>query len=328
MSAKQKILDLLKTEPAYVSGEYICQQLQVSRTAVWKIIESLRRDGYAIEARPRAGYRLLAVPDVLDPAGWLSGLTTRLIGRKTHYVKTTASTNDLAKELARQGAAEGMAVITEEQTRGRGRLGRSWQCPPRAGLCFSVILYPQVNPTEVSRFTLLAAVAVVRACERTLGIRAGIKWPNDVYAGGAKFCGILAEMAAEADRVKYLVLGIGVNVNQTESELAPLGSTATSLRLQCGRPVSRTKVLKAILEELDSLYALWHTEGFASLKEQWSKVTLWYGASVVVSDLHRVWEGIMEGIDNNGALILRLPDNTCKTFYSGEVSLRPSPQAE
>lgn len=324
MNAKQKILDLLRAEqPGYVSGEYICRQLQVSRTAIWKTVESLRRDGYEIEARPRAGYRLLAAPDVLDPPGWLSGLRSRCIGGTAHYVRTTTSTNDVAKELARQGTEEGTVVVTEEQTKGRGRLGRAWQCPPRAGLCFSVVMYPRVNPMEVSQFTMLAAVAVVRAFRRSLGIDARVKWPNDVYIDGLKVCGILAEMTAEADRVKFLVLGIGVNVNQTREELVPLGNGATSLRIEAGRPVSRTEVLRDILEELDSLYTLWQAAGFAPLKGLWKDVTLWSGCPVVVTGLQRVWEGIMEDIDDNGALILRLPDNSTKTFYSGEVSLRP-----
>lgn len=324
MHAKQRILDLLRAEqPGYLSGEYICRQLKVSRTAIWKIVESLRRDGYEIEARPRAGYRLLVSPDVLAPSEWLSGLHSRCIGREAHYVRSTTSTNDVAKELARQGAAEGTVVVTEEQTKGRGRLGRHWQCPPQAGLCFSVVLYPRVNPMEVTQFTILAAVAVVKALKR-LGIQAWVKWPNDVYINGLKACGILAEMTAEADRVKFLILGIGVNVNQTGEELAAVGNTATSLRVEAGHPVSRTEVLQAVLEELDSLYALWQAEGFAPLKGLWQDAALWSGSPVVVTGLQQIWEGILEDIDDHGALILRLPDNSTKTFYAGEVSLRPN----
>ncbi|SHK95593.1 BirA family transcriptional regulator, biotin operon repressor / biotin-[acetyl-CoA-carboxylase] ligase [Desulforamulus aeronauticus DSM 10349] len=320
--AKQKILDLLKAEQEYVSGEYICQQLQVSRTAVWKIIEILRKDGYEIEARSRTGYRLVSTPDVLDPAVWLTDLRVSCIGRNSSYHKVLGSTNEKAKELARQRVPEGTVIITEEQTQGKGRLGRAWQCPPKAGLCFSVILYPTVNPMEVAQCTMLAAVAVVRALHNTLGIQAQVKWPNDVYINDCKVCGILAEMTAEADRVKYLVLGIGININQSQADFAAAISTATSLSIQRGHQVSRVQVLKAVLEELDALYLQWQQQGFAPLKDMWRQTALWFGEPVLVSGLQRTWEGILEDIDDSGALILRLPEGGRKTFYSGEVSLR------
>lgn len=320
--AKQKILDLLKAEQEYVSGEYICQQLQVSRTAIWKIIKGLRRDGYEIEARPRLGYRLLRSPDVLDPAAWLTNLNVSCIGRHSHYQKTVESTNSMAKELARQGIPEGTVVITEEQTQGKGRLGREWHCPPMAGLCFSVVLYPTVNPMEVAQFTMLAAVAVVKALHHELGLQARVKWPNDVYINGLKVCGILAEMTAEADRVKYLVLGIGININQTQEDFAADIPTATSLHIMMGHRVSRVQVLRGVLEELDDLYRQWRQRGFAPLKDMWKQTALWFGEAVLVSGLQRTWEGILEDIDDSGALILRLPSGDRKTFYSGEVSLR------
>lgn len=323
MNAKQKIIDLLKESKAEpVSGEYICQQLQVSRTAVWKIIENLRRDGYDIEARPRAGYRLLAAPDILDPATWLSELKVRCIGSNAHYVKSTTSTNDVAKELARKRVTEGTVVVTEEQTNGRGRLGRSWQCPPQSGLCFSLVLYPNVNPMEVSQFTMLSAVAVVRALNRQLAVKAQVKWPNDVYIDGLKVCGILAEMTAEADRVKYLVIGIGINVNQSTEELAQLGIAATSLRAKVEHKVNRVEILKDILEELDYLYQLWQAKGFLPLKSLWKEEALWVGSEVVLHGLNTSWQGVLEDIDDTGALLIRLPNGQQKTFYSGEVSLR------
>lgn len=323
MIAKQEVLGLLKEEQlGFVSGEAICQRLQVSRTAVWKIVESLRREGYDIEARPRAGYRLLASPDILEPSEWAGGLQTGCIGQRAHYLKSTASTNDVAKELARGGAPEGTVVVTEEQTKGRGRLGRSWFSHPRASLCFSVILYPRVNPMEVAQFTMLAAVAVVRAIQKQLGLAAAVKWPNDVYVSGLKVCGILAEMTAETDRVKYLVLGIGLNVNQSKENLGDLSQMATSLKVQTGQQVSRAKLLTALLEELDELYGLWQARGFSSLKNLWKQQALWLGCQVQMQGLNQSWEGVLEDLDDNGALILKLPSGERKTFYSGEVSLR------
>lgn len=324
LEPKQKILQLLKSEqPDPVSGELICRQLNVSRTAIWKNIESLRRDGYEIEARPRSGYRFISSPDVLLPHEWQPGLKSKVIGREACYYKIITSTNDVGKELARQGAKEGTVVLTEEQTSGKGRLGRVWQSSSGTGLCFSIILYPQANPMEVTQLTMLGAVAVVRAIEKELGLPARVKWPNDVYIHGLKVCGILAEMTAETDRVKYLVLGIGVNANQQPEDLGELTISAGSLSILAGRKVNRAKLLRAILEELDFLYDLWKNQGFTYIKHQWKEVALWFGSPVAVSGLHEVWQGVMEDIDDNGALVLRLPDNSRKTFYSAEVSLRP-----
>lgn len=322
MSVKNNILNMLKADQAeYISGEYICQQLNVSRTAIWKYIEQLRRDGYDIEARPRAGYRLLFSPDILEPSEWISGISTKIIGKKVKYFKAVTSTNDIGKDLARQGTAEGTVIVAEEQTNGKGRLGRTWQAPPQSGLCFSVVLYPKVNPMEVTQFTVLTAVAIVGALAKAYDIEAKVKWPNDVYIDGLKVCGILAEMAAEADRVKYLVLGIGVNVNQTRDDFKVL-DTATSVREKAGNRVSRVNLLKAVLEELDRLYYLWQTKGFAPLKLMWKEAALWYGSNVTVNGLNEAWHGKIEDIDDNGELILKLDDGSLKKFYSGEVSLR------
>lgn len=322
---KYKILELLRAErPGYVSGEFICQQLGVSRTAIWKNVESLRQDGYEIEAKPRAGYRLILSPDTVRPVEWLHDLSSQIIGLNTHYVRATSSTNDLAKEIAKQGAPDGTVVLAEEQTAGRGRLGRSWQCPARTGLCFSVVLQPKVSPMEVTQLTMMSAVAVAKVLEGALGVPARVKWPNDIYINGLKVCGILAEMLAESDRVKFIVLGIGINVNQSKDDLGQLEDLATSLRLQKGSIISRVEILKKILEEMDYLYIKWRTEGFAPLKNMWEELALWLGCQVTVSGLHRLWEGEMDGIDEYGALIIKLSDGTRQTFYSGDVSLRKS----
>ena len=324
LDAKQKILHLLRSErPDPVSGELICRHLNVSRTAIWKNIEALRRDGYEIEAKPRSGYRLISSPDILAPSEWQTGLKSKIIGREARYFKSVSSTNDAAKELARLGAKEGTTVLAEEQTSGKGRLGRVWRAPSGAWLSFSIILYPKVNPMEVSQLTMLGAVAVVNALKQELGVPAGVKWPNDVYLQGLKVCGILAEMAAEADQVKYLVLGIGVNVNQRSEDLGELIHSAISLRAFTGRKISRSKLLGAILEQLDFLYDLWQEQGFAPVRTLWKENALWLESPVQVSGLHEVWQGLMEDIDAHGALVLRLADGSRKIFHSGEVSLRP-----
>nr|WP_315990067.1 biotin--[acetyl-CoA-carboxylase] ligase [Desulforamulus aquiferis] len=203
-------------------------------------------------------------------------------------------------------------------------MGRAWQSPGRSGLYFSVILKPEVSPMEVTQITMMASVAVAKTLERAFDVPARVKWPNDIYIQGRKVCGILAEMAAEADKVRFIVLGIGINVNQSIEELGMLEQIATSLRAQVGYIVSRAELLKTVLEEMDYLYIKWQQEGFDPIKKMWKDLALWIGHMVTVSGLQKTWAGEMVDIDEYGALVIRFADGTRQTFYSGDVSLRMS----
>lgn len=231
-----RLLDLLAAAGEdWVSGEAISTQLGISRAAVWKQVEALRAGGYAVEAAPRRGYRLAARPDRLSVLEIEAGLRTERFGRPVEAHEVIGSTNERAKELARQGAPEGLLVTAEQQTAGKGRLGRPWQTPAGRALALSLLLRPLIPPTLAPRLTLVAAVAVAEAVRAETGLPVGIKWPNDLQIAGRKLCGILTEMEAEIEQVRFVVLGIGLNVNQTLAEFPPeLRETATSLRLALG----------------------------------------------------------------------------------------------
>ena len=207
------VLQVLRGAADPISGEYLAAQLGLSRAAVWKRVHRLKAQGYVIEGSPRRGYRLLAVPDKLLPEEVLQGLKTRRFTGPVHHFETLDSTNDLAKELAARGAPEGTVVVAETQTGGRGRLGREWNSPPGVGLYVSLVLRPMLPPMELPQITLTTAVAVVRAVRRVAGVAPGIKWPNDLLFNGKKLGGILTEMETESDRIRHVVVGLGLNVN-------------------------------------------------------------------------------------------------------------------
>lgn len=321
---KRAILQLLKeARPDFVSGEDICKKLTVTRSAIWKQVQALRDDGYVIEARPRAGYNLVGVPDKLYPDEIRDGLRSESFGRQVYYYDKVTSTNDIAKEWTRQGAPDGSIVVAEEQSGGRGRLGRVWHSPPGKGIFFSVILYPPVQPAIVSQITMVTAVALALAVRTHSGVPAGIKWPNDLLVDGRKLCGILTEMSAEVDRIEYLVVGAGLNVNLTRDEFpADIRELATSLLLETGHSLPRASLLRAMLEEYEKWYQLWLTQGFVPVLEQWKALSVSLRRMVQVHTLNDTWEGWVEDVDESGALLLRLEDGSLQRLVAGEVSLR------
>ena len=321
---KDAVLQLLKkSRPGFISGEDICRELSVTRAAIWKHIQSLREEGYEIDARPRLGYSLIGIPDRLNAEEITDGLNSRFLGRKIYYYDIAKTTNDLAKELAGQGAPNGAIVLAEEQNSGRGRLGRYWHSPKHKGIYFSTILHPPVSLAEASQVTMVSAVALALAIRRVTGVPAGIKWPNDLLVGGRKLCGILTEMSAEMDRIEYLVVGAGLNVNHTGEDFTPdILDTATSLRLESGSEQSRVALIQAMLEEFEKWYLIWLEQGFATVLTKWKELSVSLHCPVRVFTIKESWEGWAQDVDESGALILRLPDGTLRSFISGEVSLR------
>ncbi len=321
---KEIILRLLKERsPEYISGEEICRVLNVSRTAVWKHIQVLREKGYDIEARSRAGYLLTSIPDRLFPEEIGDGLSTRFLGRSVCYFESVASTNNIAKELAAQGAAEGTLVVAEEQTGGKGRLGRQWCSAKHKGSFFSFILYPPFAPTEANIVTLISAVALATAINNVTGVVAGIKWPNDLLLNGKKICGILTELSAEMERINYLVVGVGINVNQEESDFPEeVRPVATSLKAQTGIRTSRVKLVQVFLREFEKWYDITLKQGFTPVLARWKEMAVSLNCPVRIQMPNSSWEGWAEDIDKDGALLLRLPDGELKRVISGEVSLR------
>jgi BirA family biotin operon repressor/biotin-[acetyl-CoA-carboxylase] ligase len=317
------LLALRRAGDGAVSGADLSQRLGVTRAAIWARIEELRALGYDIAASPHQGYRLMDTPDVLHADDLLAQLQgVRVVGRDIRVFQETSSTNDVAEKLARDGAPEGVVVFAESQTRGRGRLGRRWVSPARRGLWFSVLLRPDLRPQAATQLTVAAATALARAIRAQTGLTPGIKWPNDILLRGRKVAGVLTELSAELDHIRYVILGLGVNLNQTASEFPPeLRKTATSLRIETGRERNRAELAAAILRELDADYARVCRGQFADLAVEWAEQCATLGRRVGLRVGERVVQGRAESLDDDGALLLRTEHGRLERIIGGDVTL-------
>lgn len=315
------ILRLFRTERGYVSGQQISRELGVSRTAVWKHISALRKDGHLIEAVPSLGYRLVSSPDTIDTAGVKAQLGDARIGQRLEYFKITASTNADAFRLAEDGAVEGSVVLADSQSGGKGRRGRVWSSPAGVNLYCSVVLRPAIMPHEAPQLTFLSAVAVARAIEQSTDLTPEIKWPNDLLISGKKVAGLLNEMSAETDGINFVILGIGVNLNMTADQFPDdLRHPATSLFLESGVRVDRSLFTGTMLRELDRLYADFLMHGFGPVREEWQRRCNASGRQVLVSDSGTECSGgRFVGIDSDGALLLRSEDDALHRITCGDV---------
>lgn len=320
---KRKILKMLRSAGKnFVSGENIAELLKVSRTAIWKHIQSLRKQGYKIASSERLGYKLDDTPNLLLPEIVQYELQTKIIAADSRivYKNSVDSTNELAKKLAYDGAADGTIVIAEKQTGGKGRLERSFFSPKEKGIWFSIILRPPCTPKDAPKFTLMAAVAVVQAFER-FNLHAKIKWPNDILYDGRKLVGILTEMSAEIGHVNYIVVGIGINVNISREEFpADIREIAASLSEIAGENLNRAKIFRAVLEEFDKLYI---SCNFDEIFKIWKKFNITLGEKVTVlsAESGEIFTGKAIDINSEGALIVE-SGGEIKTIYAGDVSIR------
>ncbi|HEV2437649.1 MAG TPA: biotin--[acetyl-CoA-carboxylase] ligase [Verrucomicrobiae bacterium] len=323
MTTDGKILSALRSSPDGVSGEDLADQLDISRAAIWARIEELRRLGYDIEAGPHFGYRLVGVPDVLHADDLLARLyKTKIIGRDIRVFEQTTSTNDVVEKLARDGVKEGVVVFAESQTRGRGRLGRKWISPAYKGLWFSILLRPELRPQEATQLTVASATALCRAIRAETGLNPEIKWPNDVWVNGKKVAGVLTELSAELDRVKHVILGIGVDVNLGAGEFpADLRQQATSLKIEAGRAISRADLAAAILRELDQDYLRVCGGRFTQVADEWEAHCQTIGRDVTIQIGHRRIQGRAESLGESGELLLRTEHGHLERISGGDVTL-------
>jgi BirA family biotin operon repressor/biotin-[acetyl-CoA-carboxylase] ligase len=323
MTADAKILAALRAAPWGVSGAEVARHLGMTRAGVWTHIEELRALGYDIEASPHLGYRLLGAPDLLHADDLSARLgKTRVVGREIHVFQETTSTNDVAARLARGGAAEGAVVFAESQSKGRGRLGRTWISPAGKGLWFTVLLRPNIPPQETTQLTVAAATALCRAITLQTGLVPEIKWPNDILIRGRKLAGILTEMRAELDQVQELLLGIGMDVNLEAGDFpGPLRPTATSLRIEMGQKINRAELAVAILRELDRDYQVVAEGQFERLAEQWEERCTTLGCQVAIRLGDRVIRGRAESLDDDGALLVRGTHGHLERIVGGDVTV-------
>lgn len=314
-----RILSLLYDSHApYISGEELSRTLEVSRSAVWKHIKALRTLGFTISAEPSRGYRLVSAPESLHAASITHLLKSERIGVNILVLQETVSTNSIAFKMAEDGAVEGSVVIADSQTGGKGRLGRKWVSPPRVNLYCSVVLRPPIQPVAAPQLTFLSVVAVARTIEKITSLQARIKWPNDILLNGKKVAGLLNEMSAETDKVNFVILGIGVNLNMTLEQFPEdVRQPATSLFIESGKLVDRTAFTVCLLEELDSLYATFLSQGYGPVRQEWLQRSRLEGVVVTVTDNNCVRRGRVAGIDEYGALLL----DSGEQILAGDVAI-------
>ncbi len=319
---KTEVLKLLKEYDGYLSGQEICQRLGVSRTAVWKVIKQLQSEGYQIEAVRNRGYHLTASTDVLTEAEIRSCIKGELMGCRVVCYEETDSTNTRARALAEEGAPEGTMTVAERQNAGKGRRGRSWSSPPGSGIFMSLVLRPDIPPSQASMVTLAAAVAVARGIRQATGVQAMIKWPNDLVLSGKKICGILTEMTTELESIQYAVVGIGINVN-TEEFPQELSGTATSLFLETGSRWKRGPLVGEVAMAFEDCYRLFlASKDLSLLKEEYEQHLSNLNRQVTVLDPAGSYGGICRGITNDGQLLVEQEDGKVRQVLSGEVSVR------
>lgn len=321
---KQKILELLSASEIFISGEKLAELCGISRTAVWKHINSLKEEGYNIETQPRTGYKLISRPDALVKTEILDGLQTKVFGKEFLYTFFEIdSTNLKAKQLANEGKPEGTVVVAESQTKGKGRLGRKWVSPSGKGVWVSFILRPPILPVKATQLTFVIAVAMVHSL-KNIGISdVQIKWPNDILIHRRKVAGILTELSAEIDCVNYVIVGIGINVNQDTFEFPEeFKDKATSLKEACGHKVSRIKVLQSVLKEVEHFYYLYLENGFGEIINLWRENSVTLGKEVeVISGTEKI-TGLAIDIDEEGCLLVKDREGKVNKIVAGDVSLR------
>ena len=317
-----RILELLRRQEGFLSGEDIGRELSITRAAVWKGIKKLREEGYEIEAVTNRGYRLTNPETIYNKREREQGLKTKTMGQSIYFYEETDTTNNRARELALGGAPEGTLVVAEKQTAGRGRRGKVWESPLGTGIWMSLVLRPQIMPAEASVLTLLCGLATAEAIEAETGLSAGIKWPNDILINGKKAVGILTEMDCEMSEVHFVIPGIGINVN-TASFPPEIAEIATSLYLECGKTVSRRRLVHRVLERLEEHYETFlRTGSFAAMLEDYRKHCITLGKEVHVLGREPFFAEALD-ITPEGELLVRRADNGKEeVVFSGEVSIR------
>lgn len=319
---KSKILNRLRGAEEFVSGQQLCEEFGVSRTAVWKAINQLKEEGYEIQAVHNKGYRLLGWPDVISAEEVKSRLHTTWAGCEVRYFDTLDSTNICAKRMAEEGAPNGTLVIADRQTAGRGRRGRAWETPKGTAIAMTLLMRPQLRPEKASMLTLIMGMAVTKALNEIFDLECRIKWPNDVVWEGKKVCGILTEMSAEMNAIHYLVIGCGINANIMDFP-EDLKEKAVSLKMITGHEVDRAQIIQRSLEYLEKYYQKFEeTSDMSGLMEEYDQMLVNIGEEVCVLDPTGEYRGRALGINAAGELLVQRENGETEGVYAGEVSVR------
>lgn len=317
---KDRVIEILSESDGYVSGEEISRILGVSRTAVWKNINSLREEGYVIDSVTNKGYMLRECPDLLDAEKLRKNLGVDVVGTEIEVLKCVDSTNDEVKRRASDGGANGLIIAAEEQTGGKGRLGRSWSSDS-GGLFFSILLRPELPPSDIASITLAAGYAVCLAIRRYTGLDARIKWPNDIVIGNKKAVGILTEMAAQSDMLDFVSIGIGINVN-TEAFPEEIKDKATSLFIETGKKTDRNGFFREVIYYLDAVLCSFMVSLYIDDMENFKRLCVTLGKNVSVTRNGTEIRGTATDITATGELVVRDSEGHEYHINSGEVAVQ------
>ncbi|WP_024614415.1 biotin--[acetyl-CoA-carboxylase] ligase [Clostridium sp. Ade.TY] len=318
---KNKILDLLLSTDDYISGEYISNLLGVSRNSIWKHINSLKKEGYLIDAIRNKGYKLIKSPDTLNIEIVNKLLNTKFIGRNLLHYKEVTSTNLVAKDLAQNNCEDGLVIVSETQTNGTGRFNRQWQSP-LGGLWMSFVLKPNISPNEGNKITLITVAAMVKVL-LNLNIQCKIKWPNDIYINNKKVCGILTTMNADMDKINYIIVGLGINININEKDFTNDLNTATSLLLEKNTEFNKSEILAKFLNNFEFLY-----NNFINNNDLSEVIKICKNNSMLINKeatlitLRKEEKVTCLGIDDFGELIIKDSNGNIKKVISGEITFK------
>ncbi|MBO8177461.1 MAG: biotin--[acetyl-CoA-carboxylase] ligase [Bacillus sp. (in: Bacteria)] len=320
---KQLLEAFAEANGEFLSGQTLAKILGCSRTAVWKHIEELRKEGYQLEAVRKKGYRIVQAPDKVTENEIQFGLQTKRLGQTIYYEESVESTQKIAHRLSYEGYPEGTLVISEEQVAGRGRMTRSWYSPKYTGIWMSLILRPNLPPQKAPQFTLIAAVAISQAIEEISGIEAEIKWPNDILIRGKKVTGILTELQADADKIHSIIIGMGINVNQSSTDFAAdIKPIATSIAIEAKKKIPRAQLVRRILEKLEIYYDLYMEEGFRPIKLMWESRAVSIGKNIIARTINGTIEGKALGITDEGILQLEDAQGIIHHIYSADIEIK------
>lgn len=300
----------------WISGQELADQLNISRTAIWKQVVSLKEAGYAIESHKKTGYHLIDQGDRLIPLAIEQHLQTKQLGRKILHLEETETTQRIAHEQAQQGAPEGTLIVCDYQTNGRGQLGRTWHETRGAGIAMSLILRPEAPLHQAGQLTLIAGIALAKVL-RTLQVPVTIKWPNDLLIANRKVAGILTEMQTEADRINSVIIGIGINVQHKDFPEV-LVDRATSLKQATGQSFARAEIVALFLNEFEHMYQRWLIDGFASFVSEWEHHADRLNQEVTLRTRQVSVTGYLRGIQSDGTLQVETVEGI-KTFHSAEL---------
>jgi len=320
-STRNKLIEILaQHKHEYVSGQMLSEKLNISRSAIWKHMKALEKAGYKIEAKPRVGYQIINFPNQLNEYTLQWDLDTKWLGKSIIHKKSTVSTQIDAHKLAQNNATHGTIVIADEQTGGMGRKNREWHSAKQKGIWLSLILRPDIYPYEAPQLTLLTATVLADVLNVHPNLQVNIKWPNDILMNHRKVAGILTEMQAEQDDIQYIIIGIGINVNQQTADLPiSLQKKATSLKIESKQEWSIKKIVQDILQIFEERYNHYIKHGFPKIKNKWENYGYKIGETIWIRTLKDAWQATFLGIAADGALLTKLKNGDVKKVYSAKI---------